>query len=101
MKTIFEKIKSIQVEKSNFEHIAKTGNINGTLLSEITRIINEDRAEQLRLNGVAVSLPSDMMKLSEVYTDDCDDVDGYYVAGRFKEVWVYKTDFDKNKCINN
>ena len=31
-------IKTIIVNEANFEHIAKTGNINGTLLTEIERV---------------------------------------------------------------
>jgi len=34
-------IKTINVDKANFEHIAKTGNINGTLLIEIERVMKE------------------------------------------------------------
>ena len=34
-------IESIKVDKANFEHIAKTGNINGTLLIEIDRVMDE------------------------------------------------------------
>jgi len=34
-------IKTINIDKANFEHIAKIGNINGTLLIEIERIMDE------------------------------------------------------------
>ena len=34
-------IKTINVDKANFEHIAKTGNVNGTLLIEIERVMEE------------------------------------------------------------
>ena len=43
MKTTDELIKSIIVNAANFEHIAKTGNINGTLYTELKRIIEELR----------------------------------------------------------
>jgi len=36
-----ELIKSIHIDKANLEHIAKTGNINGTLLIEIERVMEE------------------------------------------------------------
>lgn len=41
MKTRRDLIKTIIIDKSNFEHIAKTGNINGTLLIEIERVMEE------------------------------------------------------------
>jgi hypothetical protein len=34
-------IKSIHVDKANFEHISKTGIINGTLLTELMRIFKK------------------------------------------------------------
>lgn len=41
MKTKQDLIKSIHVNQANFEHIAKTGNINGTLFGELNRILDE------------------------------------------------------------
>ena len=41
MKTKEELIKTIHVDKSNLEHIAKTKNINGALLNEIRRVMEE------------------------------------------------------------
>lgn len=52
-----ELIKTIIIDKANFEHIAKTGNINGTLLIEIERVMTEYVA---RLNEMA----------HEAYIDD-------------------------------
>jgi len=39
MKQIKDLIDSVEVNKSNLEHIAKTGNINGGLLVELRRIL--------------------------------------------------------------
>jgi hypothetical protein len=39
-------IKSIHVEMSNFQHIADTGSINGTLYTEIKRILHEQEQER-------------------------------------------------------
>ena len=36
-----EIIKTIHVDRANLEHISKTGNINGTLLIELERIMNQ------------------------------------------------------------
>lgn len=40
-KTIREHIFNIQVEKSNLEHIASTGQINGSLLLSIEKAMND------------------------------------------------------------
>lgn len=40
-KTIREHISNIQVEKSNLEHIAKTGEINGSLLISIEKAMRD------------------------------------------------------------
>ena len=34
-------INSIHIDKANFEYIVKTGKINGTLLTEIKRVMSE------------------------------------------------------------
>ena len=39
-----ELIKSISVNRANFEHIAKTGNINGTLWVELKRILRANQS---------------------------------------------------------
>ena len=41
-------IKTIHVDKANFEHIAQTGVINGTLLLEIERVLHENSQELKR-----------------------------------------------------
>jgi len=46
MAEIRKLIKSIKVDKANFEHIAKTGNINGTLLIEIERVMEKYASEK-------------------------------------------------------
>lgn len=40
-KTIREHISNIQVEKSNLQHIAETGKINGSLLLSIEKTMND------------------------------------------------------------
>jgi inorganic pyrophosphatase len=37
----YKLIKSINVNRANFEHIAQTGNINGILLTELYRVMEE------------------------------------------------------------
>lgn len=44
-----ELIKTIQINKANLEHIAKTGNINGTLLIEIERVMAEYAQSQANI----------------------------------------------------
>lgn len=41
MKTKRELIKSIKICKANLDHISETGRINGTLLIEIERVMEE------------------------------------------------------------
>ena len=57
--------------------------------------------KQLTLIDVGSSLPLKMVELNNVYIDDCDDKESYYVAGRFAKVFVEEKEFDKNKCVNN
>lgn len=50
-KTIRQYISNIQVEKSNLQHIADTGKINGSLLISIEKTMNdysESQAQDLR-----------------------------------------------------
>lgn len=42
---VIELIKSIHINPANFEYIAKMGKINGTLFTEIARVIKEAVAE--------------------------------------------------------
>lgn len=42
MKTIEELINEIPVNRANFEHIAKTGKINGSLLVSLEKMIHEN-----------------------------------------------------------
>ena len=48
-------IKTIVVNRANLEHIAKTGNINGTLLIEIERVCEEYHNQQCNMHGVSRS----------------------------------------------
>lgn len=43
-------IKKINVNSANFRHIADTGNINGTLLTELIKLISEVRKDALSTN---------------------------------------------------
>ena len=56
MKTIPELINEIHVDAANFQHIAKTGKINGTLFLEIQRIMAvftcQEILEALKLFGI-------------------------------------------------
>ena len=56
MKTIPELIREIHVDPANFEHIARTGYINGTLYSEIQRVVAvyacQEIIEALKLHGI-------------------------------------------------
>ena len=45
-------IKSISVNRANFEHIAKTGNINGTLWVELKRILRANQVSNQVSNQV-------------------------------------------------
>jgi len=49
---MYELIKTINVNRANFEHIATTGNINGTLLIELARVMKEYHLQQLSLTEV-------------------------------------------------
>lgn len=58
-------IKTIHVDRANFNRIATTGNINGTLLSEIERVMKEyaeAEVNNLAVGGVMAKLESDYTK---------------------------------------
>lgn len=44
-----ELIASIKLDKSNLEYIAKTGKINGSLLQELRRILEEKQSQKNNL----------------------------------------------------
>ncbi|MDE1191853.1 MAG: hypothetical protein PW786_06925 [Arachidicoccus sp.] len=48
MNTIKELIQSIPVNRANFEHIAQTGRINGSLLVEIEKMIEKHFIPKLK-----------------------------------------------------
>lgn len=54
MKTKEELIDSIIVNSANFEYCAKKGKINGSLLADIERIMQEYADQQCAINGVVV-----------------------------------------------
>ena len=65
-------IKTIHVDKANLEHIAKTGNINGTLLIEIERVMTEYSQQQA--NGVSANTQAteaQTLEEHEVLTEVC------------------------------
>jgi hypothetical protein len=45
-----ELINTICIDKANLEHIASTGNINGILLIEIERIMDQFKKQESKLN---------------------------------------------------
>jgi len=51
MKTLDDYIESIVIDKSNLQHIAETGKINGSLLVEIKRVCIS--AQELALKNAA------------------------------------------------
>lgn len=53
-------IKTIHIDKSNLEHIAKTGVINGTLLIEIERVF-EDYAQEKRRQTLNLRLENEIL----------------------------------------
>lgn len=48
MKTIEELINEIPVNRANFEHIAKTGKINGNLLIDLKGMIEQNFSPKLK-----------------------------------------------------
>lgn len=56
MKTKKDLINEIKVNAANFEYCAKTGKINGSLLVDIERIMQEYTDQQLRLGVVMPEL---------------------------------------------
>ena len=65
---MYKLIKTINVDRANFEHIATTGNINGTLLIELVRVMKEYHLQQLALTEVVQAKPE---KLQPKYCDQC------------------------------
>ncbi len=68
-----ELIKTIAVIPSNFEYIAKTGIINGTLLVEIERVMEAYAAQQKS----EIKLPTDNEIEAESFERYNDKVTGY------------------------
>lgn len=61
MEKIRDLIKTIHVDKANFEHIAKTGVINGTLLLEIERVLDES-LQELRRHKINLRKENDELR---------------------------------------
>ena len=74
LKTAEDLINSIIVNEANFKHIAETGSINGTLLSELRRILREHELQfkpsTSPLKTAEVIKPKLENILCDYYTDD-------------------------------
>jgi hypothetical protein len=87
--TLEEAIKSIHVDKANLQHIAETGKINGTLLTEIKKVLDlyaqskqaealseieklkEDKREALKIVESIEKDFADLRLLKSKYEDRC------------------------------
>jgi hypothetical protein len=65
------------------------------------KIILNKQQEAINYTSCCTQLPDGMMQIDNAYVEDSDEVDGYYVDGRYTKVLVLEEDFEKNKCIKN
>ena len=77
MSKIEELIDSIEIVRGNLSHIEQTGKINGTLRSEIRRVIEEYRIEDYKEPEIKIKFPIKELNSSKNYPLMILDNDGY------------------------
>jgi hypothetical protein len=77
---------------------------NSKKIDELDLLINdviEATEQSINYSQCCTQLPNGMMQIDNAYVEDSDEVDGYYVDGRYTKVFVLQKDFENNKCIKN